>query len=63
MSLVKLASIEIKESRKGLLHKKLHVPKGEKIPLSTLQERLSNTTDPKIRKRLQFAINARSWRH
>ena len=63
MSLVKLASIEIKESRKGLLHKNLHVPKDEKIPLSTLKERLANTTDPKIRKRLQFAINARKWRH
>ena len=63
MSLVKLASIEIKKSHEGLLHKNLHVHKDEKIPLSTLKERLANTTDPKIRKRLQFAINARSWRH
>ena len=63
MSLIKIAAIEIKKSHEGLLHKNLHVPKDEKIPLSTLKERLANTTDPKIRKRLQFAINARKWRH
>ena len=63
MSLFKLAQIHIKESHKGLLHKELHVPEGEKIPTSTLKERMAHSTDPKERKRLNFAINARKWHH
>ena len=37
MSLLKLAQIHIKESHKGLLHKELHVPEGEKIPVEKLK--------------------------
>ena len=67
MSIIKLANnasgIELKKSHAGLLHKDLGVKQGEPIPLSTLEERMAHETDPAVRKRLNFAINARKWHH
>ena len=59
--LEKRANIEIKH--KGLLHHDLGIPEGEEIPTSLLEEKMKTTTDPALRKRLNFAINARKWKH
>jgi hypothetical protein len=53
-------AICIKASRKGLLHKKLGVPKGETIPAGKLESALQSAS-PKLRKEAQFAKNAESW--
>jgi hypothetical protein len=67
MSLVKIAvnksGIHLKESHAGLLHKNLGIKQGEHIPTSTLEERMKSETDPAVRRRLNFAINARKWHH
>ncbi len=49
---------KIKPSHKGLLHKNLGVPLGEKIPISRL-EVAKNSKDPAVRKRATFAVNFR----
>jgi len=56
-----MSTIKIKKSKQGSLHKHLGVPKGKKIPASKL--RIKSTDSPAIRKKKQFAINARKWRH
>ena len=53
---------EIKKSRKGLLHKNTGTPKGKKVPLSKIKK-AEKSKDPKVRKRAQFADNARKWKH
>ena len=53
-------AIKIKPSRRGLLHKKLGVKQGSKIPLSALM-RAKNSSSPAMRKEANFAINARGW--
>jgi len=53
-------AIDIKTSHKGLLHKKLGVPQGNKIPAGKLAEAL-NSASPSLRKEAQFAKNAKSW--
>ena len=53
-------AICIKPSRRGLLHKKLGVPKGQKIPAGKLESALASAS-PKERKEAQFAANAKSW--
>lgn len=58
--LEKIASIEIKPSHKGLLHKKLGIPEGEKIPESKL-ENAAHSSSPSERKEANFALNARKW--
>lgn len=55
------ANIE-KNVKKGALHKQLGIPKGRKIPTSKL-ESLKNSNNPQTRKRANFALNARSWKH
>jgi len=55
-------AIHIKKSHEGLLHKDLHVPQGQKIPASKLQA-AEHSKDPKIRRRAQFAENAKHWNH
>lgn len=52
--------IKIKASRKGLLHKKLGVPQGKGIPLSSLL-RAKHSSSPAMRKEANFAVNARKW--
>lgn len=54
--------IKIKSSHKGLLHKELGVPKGEKIPADKLKK-AAHSKDPKERKRAVFAENAKHWKH
>ncbi len=53
-------AINIKPSRKGLLHKELGVKKDAKIPTSKLESAKKNAS-PAEKKRIQFAENARKW--
>jgi hypothetical protein len=55
-------SIHIKPSHKGLLHKKLGVPQGEKIPAGKLSSAL-HSPSPALRKEANFARNAKGWAH
>lgn len=55
-------AINIKKSHKGLLHKNLGVPQGQKIPASKIAA-AKNSSDPAVRKRATFAQNARGWKH
>lgn len=48
----------IKPSRKGLLHKKLGVPQGDKIPMSKINKAL-HSKSPSLRKEANFAKNFR----
>lgn len=59
--LAKGGKIHIKKSKVGSLHKHLGVAKGEKIPASKLS--IKSTDSPAIRKKKQFAINAKKWHH
>src|SRR6187402_769675 len=54
-------AIKIKKSHKGLLHKNLGVPEGEKIPASKLK--IKSTDSPAVKKRKQFALNAKKFKH
>jgi hypothetical protein len=50
----------IKPSHRGLLHKELGVPEGEKIPMSKLlaaKERAKKTGDRKLMEQVEFALN------
>ena len=47
---------------KGSLHKALHVPEGKKIPASAL-EKAKHSKSAAIRKKANFAINAKKWEH
>lgn len=61
MDEMKSGGIHIKKSHRGLLHKNLGVKKGEKIPASKLK--IKSTDSPAVKKRKQFAINAKKWHH
>lgn len=52
--------IRIKPSRKGLLHKKLGISQGKRIPLARLLK-AKNSGSSAMRKEANFAINARSF--
>lgn len=54
-------NINIKESKQGSLHTALGVPQGERIPLSQLQ--IHENDSPALKRKKQFAINARKWQH
>lgn len=56
-----MSSIKIKKSKQGSLHKHLGVPQGKKIPASKLK--IKSTDSPAIKKKKQFAINAKKWKH
>jgi len=47
--------------KKGALHAELGVKQGEKIPVSKLAIKPGDS--PLLRKRKQFAINAKKWNH
>lgn len=53
-------AIKIKKSHKGLLHKKLNVPPGQKIPAGKLAEALHSKSEA-LRKEANFARNAKGW--
>lgn len=55
-------TIDIKPSRKGLLHKKLGVPQGEKILAAKLAKAKASSS-PALRKEATFATNAKSFHH
>lgn len=57
----KKSGIHIKKSKQGSLHKALGVPKGEKIPASKLK--IKSTDSPAMKKKKQFAINAKKFKH
>lgn len=54
--------IHLNPKNKGLLHKTLGIPVGEKIPVAKLQE-AARSSDETVRKRAQFALNARKFNH
>lgn len=58
----KRASINIKPSHKGLLHKKLGLSQDTPIPGSTLQSAAKGATG-KLKKEIVFAENAKHWNH
>ncbi len=55
-------SIRIKPSHRGLLHKDLGVPQSQPIPASKLQQALESA-NPAVRKRANFARNAKKFKH
>jgi len=58
--LEKIAESLIKPSHRGLLHKELGVPEGEKIPMSKLlaaKERAKKTGNKKLMEQVEFALN------
>lgn len=46
----------IKPSHRGLLHRRLGVPEGQKIPASKIQGAL-HSSDPSLRRQANFARN------
>lgn len=54
-------AIHIKKSHRGLLHKNLGVPAGKPIPAAKLA--IKGGDSPAVKKRKQFAINAKHWSH
>ena len=52
--------IHIKKSHKGLLHKDMGIPSGEKISEKKLESE-KKSAGPAERKRIQFAENAKTW--
>ncbi len=55
-------AIHINPAHKGMLHSDTHTPQGSKISLSKLMM-ATRSKDPAVRKRAQFAENARKWNH
>lgn len=55
-------SIHIKKSHKRLLHSKLGVPQGQKIPSAKINTALKSSS-PTLRKEAQFAKNAKGFNH
>ena len=54
-------AIMIKPSHKWLLHKKLGVPAGKKIPAKDLK--ITSKTTPATKKQIIFAENAKKRKH
>lgn len=52
--------IYIKPSKRGSLRKATGTKKGSKIPASKLK--IKKTDSPAMRKKKQFAINAKKWK-
>ena len=48
--------------KKGALHKQEGIPQGQKIPSAMLQA-LKKSGSPLEKKRANFALNARKWKH
>jgi hypothetical protein len=54
-------AIHIKASKVGSLHTLLGVKQGSKIPAS--KEAIKPGDSPAMKKKKQFALNARKWNH
>ena len=52
--------IRIKPANKGLLHKNLGVAPGKKLTVAQ-EQKAKQSSDPAVRKRATFALNARKW--
>lgn len=52
--------IHLDPSKKGSLHTALGIPQGQPIPTSTLRSKLAGNPSPNMRKKLQFALTART---
>ena len=52
--------IQIQESHKGLLHKKMGIKQGKPISSEALSKKKKGATG-KLKKEIVFAENARSW--
>lgn len=57
----KASGIHIKPSKVGSLHSALGVPQGSPIPAS--KESIKPGDSPALKKKKQFAINAKGWSH
>lgn len=55
-------AIKINPANKGKLRAATGTKKGQKIPVSKLQDMKKNGT-PAEKKRANFALNARKWKH
>lgn len=58
----KKSGIKIKKKNRGKLRKSTKTKKGQKIPVSKLK-RLKKSGTPKQKKRANFALNARKFKH
>ncbi len=54
-------AINIKPSHRGLLHKNLGVKAGKKLTSEQIAVKAGDSAA--VKKRKQFAINAKSWKH
>lgn len=55
-------SINIKPSKRGSLRKAMGAKEGDKLSVSKMRNKLK-TASPAMKKKLQFALNARKWNH
>jgi hypothetical protein len=62
MAKAKKGTIKIKPENRGKLRSATHTKKGDKIPLAKEEKEL-HSGSPAERKRANFAINARKWKH
>lgn len=59
-----MSSIYIKPSKRGSLRKAMKAKEGEKLSVSEMTKRLNSpNTSSTMKKKLNFAINARKWNH
>lgn len=58
----KKTGIHIKKSKQGSLHADLGVPTNTKIPEHKLMA-AKNSKSSALRKKANFAINAKKWKH
>jgi uncharacterized protein YegP (UPF0339 family) len=56
------SKIHIKKANRGKLRHGLKAKKGHTIPVAKLQK-AKHSSDPAVRKRATFALNARKWKH
>lgn len=56
------STVHINPATKGTLRKAAGAKKGQNIPLSKL-EKMKKGASPAMRKKIQFAENARKWKH
>ena len=56
------SNIKIKKSRQGSLRRKTKTKAGKNIPASKLRA-LKKSKNPNVRKKANFALNAKKWKH
>lgn len=54
--------IRIKPSKRGSLRRATGAKQGERIPEATLRA-MKNSSSAAMRKKANFALNARKWKH